>query len=260
MAACQPIRTATGTGEQRRQRPGPRQATPTQHYRYHRADRYARHREQPRRPHEFRQAHDRRHRHDPLSPTGQRCPTNPSRRPAAISTHPLPTLWTGQKASSLIKYSLECTESLGPEPRPPAPPRPYRARPLTPVTHDVGAGSAAGRDLKPRRGGRSGWTGDPQRSPGCAARLALSESFRRSDNETAEQPNRASAPCANPKHLPPARHGTRERGARGGSRRTRIAPVPADPRECLWRHGSRWPGRRADDRVRAIGVTGAEEG
>ena len=39
-----------------------------------------------------------------------------------------------------------------------------RARPLTPVTHDVGAGSAAGRVLKPRRGGRTGWTYDPSRS------------------------------------------------------------------------------------------------
>jgi len=50
-------------------------------------------------------------------------------------------------------------------PRPPAPPHTSRARPLTPVTHDVGAGSAAGRATRPRRGGRTGSTHDPQRNP-----------------------------------------------------------------------------------------------
>jgi hypothetical protein len=58
------------------------------------------------------------------------------------------------------RYAVDRRKSLDrfvkKSPRPAAPPHTSRARPLTPVTHDVGAGSAAGRDVKPRLGGRTG--------------------------------------------------------------------------------------------------------
>lgn len=77
--------------------------------------------------------------------------------------------------ASASKCPYRCPDFC-PRHRPPAPPGTQRARLLTPVTHDVGAGSAGGRDLKPRRGGRTAWTPYPclgpygvgPHDPGCA--------------------------------------------------------------------------------------------
>ena len=135
------------------------------------------------------------------------------------------------------------------------PPRLHLTRPAADPGHTRCGGGVSGRARPQTQAGRAdGVDGRSTAESKVRREAGPSRIVRRWDNETAKQPHRASAPSANPKHLPPARHGTRERGARGASRRTRIAPVPADPRECLWRHRSRRPGRRADDRVRGKAV------